>query len=277
MLRLFSHRILIALAPDSLALLRVSGGVRPRVSEKRTLACDPAAGSQPWQGAVAALEQVAGETRDANAEVTVVLSNHFARFTLVPWSEGLGNAEEETAFVRYCFARVHGERSKEWDLRLSPTPTGSTRIASAIDSSLVQALRAAFPAAARAKLVSVQPYLMSAFNRWRRDIKGERAWFLLVEPQRACLARLEGGRWSAVRNTRGNFDEPGQWAGLLDRERHRVGGDEASEDVYVHAPRNGKALSVEGEGWTFKSLALAQAEGLAPADLEPFAMALCAL
>src|SRR6266576_4104020 len=25
-------------------------------------ACDPAAGSQPWQGAVAALEQVAGET-----------------------------------------------------------------------------------------------------------------------------------------------------------------------------------------------------------------------
>jgi len=273
-LRLSSDRILIALAPDSLALLRVSSG---RVSEKRTIACDPAAGSQPWQGAVAALEQVAGETRHANAKVTVVLSNHFARFILVPWSEGLKNAEEETAFVRYCFAKVHGERSKEWDLRLSPTPTGSARIASAIDSSLVQAVRAAFPAAARAKLVSVQPYLMSAFNRWRKDIKGERAWFLLVEPQRACVARLEGGRWSAVRNTRGNFDEPGQWAGLLDRERHRVGGDEASEGVYVHAPRNGNALPVEGEEWSFRSLALAPAEGLAPAESQPFAMALCAL
>jgi hypothetical protein len=273
-LRLSSDRILIALAPDSLALLRVSGG---RVSEKRTIACDPAAGSQPWQGAVAALEQIAGETRHANAKVTVVLSNHFARFILVPWSEGLKNAEEETAFVRYCFAKVHGERSKEWDLRLSPTPTGSARIASAIDSSLVQAVRAAFPAAARAKLVSVQPYLMSAFNRWRKDIKGERAWFLLVEPQRACVARLEGGRWSAVRNTRGNFDEPGQWAGLLDRERHRVGGDEASEGVYVHAPRNGNALPVEGEEWSFRSLALAPAEGLAPAESQPFAMALCAL
>ena len=274
MLRLSSDRILIALAPDSLALLRVSSG---RVSEKRTIACDPAAGSQPWQGAVAALEQVAGETRHANAKVTVVLSNHFVRFILVPWSEGLKNAEEETAFVRYCFAKVHGERSKEWDLRLSPTPTGSARIASAIDSSLVQAVRAAFPAAARAKLVSVQPYLMSAFNRWRKDIKGERAWFLLVEPQRACVARLEGGRWSAVRNTRGNFDEPGQWAGLLDRERHRVGGDEASEGVYVHAPRNGNALPVEGEEWSFRSLALAPAEGLAPAESQPFAMALCAL
>ena len=277
MLRLSSDRILIALAPDSLALLRVSGGVRPRVSEKRTVACDPAAGSQPWQGAVAGLQRLTEGTRDANAQVTVVLSNHFARFILVPWSEGLGNSEEETAFVRYCFAKVHGERSKEWDLRLSPTPTGATRIASAIDSSLVQAVRAAFPASARAKLVSVQPYLMSAYNRWRQDIKGERAWFLLVEPQRACVARLEGGRWSAVRNTRGNFDEPGQWAGLLDRERHRVGGDESSEGVYVHAPRNGNSLSVEGKGWTFRSLALAPAEGLAPAESEPFAMALCAL
>ena len=277
MLRLSSDRILIALAPDSLALLRVSGGGRPRVSEKRTIACDPAAGSQPWQGAVAGLQRLTEGTRDANAEVTVVLSNHFARFTLVPWSEGLGNAEEETAFVRYCFAKIHGERSKEWDLRLSPAPTGSTRIASAIDSSLVQAVRAAFPASARAKLVSVQPYLMSAYNRWRKDIKGERAWFLLVEPQRACLARLEGGRWSAVRNTRGNFDEPSQWAGLLDLERHRVGGDEASEGVYVHAPRNGIAAPVEGEGWSFRSLELTRPEGLAPAESQPFAMALCAL
>jgi hypothetical protein len=245
------------------------------VSEKRTIACDPAPGAEPWKGAVAALGQLA--ERDANAQVTVVLSNHFARFILVPWSEGLGKAEEETAFVRYCFAKVHGERSKDWELRLSPAQAGSTRIASAIDSSLVQAVRAAFPAAAKAKLVSVQPYLMSAFNRWRKDLKGERAWFLLVEAQRACLARFEGGRFSAVLNTRGNFDEPIQWAGLLDRERHRVGGEGTSEGVYVHAPRNGKAPSAEVEGWTFTSLALPPAEGLAPAEAEPFAMALCAL
>jgi len=274
---LSSDRVLIALAPDSLALLRISGAARPRVSEKRAIACGPGLGAESWKGAAAALGQLAGEMRDANAKVTVVLSNHFARFILVPWSRGLGNAEEETAFVRYCFAKVYGERSKDWDLRLSPAPTGSTRIASAVDSSLVQAVRAAFPAGARAKLVSVQPYLMSAFNRWRKHVKGERAWFLLIEPQRACLARLEGGHWSAVRNTRGTFDEPSQWAGLLDRERHRVGGEGASEGVYVHAPQRPKAPSTEVEGWTFRSLALAPAEGLAPAESEPFAMALSAL
>ena len=276
MSRLFSDRILIALAPDSLALLRISGGLRPRVSERRTIACDPALGTPPWQGAVAALEQLTG-TRDAIARVTVVLSNHFVRFMLVPWSEGLRNAGEQTAFVRYCFAKVHGERSKNWDLRLSSGPAGSTRIASAVDSPLVQAVRAAFPAAAGAKLVSVQPYLMSAFNRWRKLVKGERAWFLLIEPQRACLARLESGRWSAVRNTRGNFEEPAQWPGLLDRERYLVGGGEAPEGVYVHAPRSRKTPPAEAGGWTFTSLALAPAQGLAPAESEPFAMALCAL
>jgi len=276
-LRLSSDRILIALAPDSVALLRISGVLRPRVSEKHTIACDPGLVAQPRQAAVAALGQLAEKARDANAQVTVVLSNHFARFILVPWSEGLGNAAEQTAFVRYCFAKLHGERSKDWDLRLSPAPAGSTRIASAVDSSLVQAVRAAFPAAARAKLVSVQPYLMSAFNRWRKHVKGERAWFLLVEPQRACLAYLEGGLCSAVRNTRGNFDEPSQWAELLDRERHRVGAEGASERVYVHAPRSRKTPSTQAQGWTFSSLALAPAEGLAPAESEPFAMALCAL
>jgi len=272
--RTLRDRILIALAPDSLSLVRLQGVFRPRVSGKRTLACDPALGPEPWQGAVAALLRLAEELRGENTEVTVVLSNHFARYALVPWSEGLSNAGEEAAFARYCFAKVHGERSKDWELRLSRAPAGSARMASAVDSALVQAIRAAFPAGAKARLASVQPYLMSAFNRWRQLIKGARAWFLLVEPQRACLAFLENGRWTTVRNARGSFEDPGQWAELLDRERHRVGGSATPDGVYVHA--GGKAPSAEVQGWTFKSLVLAPLEGLAAAEAAPFAMALCA-
>ena len=272
--RTLRDRILIALAPDSLSLVRLQGVFRPRVSGKRTLACAPAFGPEPWQGAVAALLRLAEELRGENTEVTVVLSNHFARYALVPWSEGLSNAGEEAAFARYCFAKVHGERSKDWELRLSRAPAGSARMASAVDSALVQAIRAAFPAGAKARLASVQPYLMSAFNRWRQLIKGARAWFLLVEPQRACLAFLENGRWTTVRNARGSFEDPGQWAELLDRERHRVGGSATPDGVYVHA--GGKAPSAEVQGWTFKSLVLAPLEGLAAAEAAPFAMALCA-
>lgn len=275
MSRLFPDRLLVGLAPNALSLLRVSGAGRPRVSDKRTIACDPALGAEPWEGAAAALARLTEEMAQASAKVTVVLSNHFSRYVLVPWSEDLKKAEEETAFARYCFAKIHGERSKEWELRLSPARSGSARIASAVDAPLVRAVRAAFPS--KAKLVSIQPYLMSAFNRWRKQLGGARAWLLLVEPQRTCLARLERARWTAVRNSRGSFHGPEQWASLLDREQHLAGGERTAEGVYVHAPNGWKAPSAELGGWTFTNLAPASAEGLTPAESERFAMALCAL
>jgi hypothetical protein len=274
--RLFRDRVLLALAPDSLALVRIRGAFRPRVVEKRTMACDPAFGAEPWQGAVSALANLALEIGNANAAVTLVLSNHFVRYALVPRSESLANAEEETAFVRYCFSKIHGERSKEWDVRLSRASAGSFRIASAVDSKFIEAIRGAFPAGTKTKLVSVQPYLMSAFNRWRTLFKGGRAWLLLVEPQRACLAYFEDNRCTALRNTRGSFESAAQWAELLDLERHRVGGGGKPEGVYVHAPQRPNASFAEAQGWTFSRLAPTPVEGLAAAETDPYSMALCA-
>ena len=269
MSRLFPDRLLIGLAPDAVSLVRVSGGPRPQISDTRAVDCDPAAGAEPWEGAVAALARIADEIAKTSARATVVLSNHFARYVLVPPGEGLKKGEEETAFARYCFAKIHGERSKHWDLRLSPAQPGSARIASAVDAPLVRAVQTAFPPAA--KLVSLQPYLMSAFNRWRRQLTDARAWLLLVEPQRACLARLERGQIAAVRNSRGSFRDPEQWAGLLDLERHVAGGGHAPEDVYVHAPEGWSDSPAGAESWTFKKVAPATTHS------GRFAMALCAL
>ena len=45
----------------------------------------------------------------------------------------------------------------------------------AIHSALVEALRSAFPPKGGMRLVSVQPYLMSAFNQWRSAVGKESA------------------------------------------------------------------------------------------------------
>jgi hypothetical protein len=118
---------------------------------------------------------------------------------------------------------------------------------------------------------------MSAFNRWRKHLGGANAWLLLVEPQRTCLARLDRGRWAAVRNSRGSFQGPEQWMSLLDRERHLAGGEATAEEVYVHAPGGWKPPAAGAAEWTFKDLAPAPAEGMTAAESERFAMALCAL
>src|SRR5919201_456285 len=71
---LFPERLLVRLAPAELA-----------VGAKR-YPCDPAFGTEPWHGAVQALKGIAWP----RSRVTVVLSNHFVRYALVPWSAARG-------------------------------------------------------------------------------------------------------------------------------------------------------------------------------------------
>ena len=274
--QLLGDRVLISLSPAEVALVRLHGTFRPRVVAKRVLACDPAQTAEPWKGAASALATLAAELKGVKARVTVVLSNHFVRYTLVPSSKGLDRPEEELAFAQYHFAKVHGERSKSWDARLSTGPAGAARVASAVDAALLRAIEACFPAGGKARLASVQPYLMCAFNRWRGEIPGKGAWFLLVEPQRSCLAFLEEGRWAAVRNTKGEFDDPAQWTALLDRERHLVASAAPASSVLVHTRNNWKAPAVEAGGWNFRSLTHLPTEGITPGESAPFDLALCA-
>jgi hypothetical protein len=273
---LFPDRVLIALAPAALAFVRMQGVFRPRIAEKRVLECDPRFGPEPWQGAVAALAQLAPALQATRANVTVVLSNHFVRYALVPWNEGLDRSAEELAYARYCFGRIHGERSKGWEIRLSDAAAGSERLASAIDTALLQAIHACFPSGAKTRLASVQPYLMSAFNTCRARVGGEPAWLLLIEPQRACFARLDSGRWSSVRNIRGEFEGPDQWAGLLERERRLVAAGPAG-NVFVHAPRATGVEEVQAGGWNFKKLLFRAPEGCAPIEDARLAAAISAL
>jgi len=275
--RLFPDRVVVGLAPAALGYARLQGVSRPRIVEKRVLDCDPQFGPQPWQGAVAALAQLAGALKSARTSVTVVLSNHFVRYALVPRNDGLDRGAENLAFARYCLGKIYGERSKAWEVRLGDGTTGSTRVASAIDAELLQAVRACFAPDGKAKLVSVQPYLMSAFNRWRSVAGGKSAWLLLVEPRRACLARLETGHWNAVRNTRGDFEGPDEWAEMLDRERHLMAAAAAEGEIFVHAPHRAKVEDVEAGSWRFKALTLPELAGYSPIEDARLDMALSAL
>lgn len=274
MLRLFPDRVLIGLAPSAVSIVRVSGPWRGRVASAQVVDCDPAFGAEAWQGALAMLAQAAaGLARDA-VNATIVLSNHFVRYALVPWSDALDSAEEELAFARHTFVRIHGDRAKAWDVQIAGEARGAARLASAIDQGLVDALRACFPSSGKAYLVSVQPHLMSAFNLWRRRL-GPDAWILIIEPQRACLAMRSKGQWNAVCNKRGEFQDAATWVDLLERERYRVGTDAPSE-VAVFAPRNDKAAFPDAGRWKFSGLMLPPADGSAAADPSRFALALSA-
>lgn len=226
MSRLFPERAAVVLAPAEVS----AGG--------RRLACDAAFGKEPWQGAIAALRSV--EWKE-HCKVTVILSSHFVRYVLVPWSNALASEAEEEAYVRHHFARVHGERARSWSLRWSAQ--GATRLSSAMDKNLLEEIKGSFPKSGKARLVSVQPYLMAAANRWRRSIPKTGAWLVLAEPARVCVALHAGGRWRAVQSAQGD------WLALLERERHRIEG-EVPDLALIAGARAERNMP----GWRFREL-----------------------
>ena len=228
MSRLFPEPLVVTLSPG---LVTVG---------KRAIACDPAFGAEPWQGAVNALKAQSLRA----ADTTVVLSNHFVRYALVPWSDALAGEAEEEAYLRHHFARIHGERAKSWLLRSSEEPAGAPRLCSAIDRQLLEALKACFPRSGKTRLVSVQPRLMAVFNRWRGAIPRSGAWLMLVEADRACAALHAKGRWQSVQNARG------EWRAVLERERHRAAGT-VPDLVLLHAD---PALPADAPGWKVERL-----------------------
>ena len=88
--------------------------------------------------------------------------------------------------------KIHGERAKGWEVRLSRAG-GGARLACAIDAALLERLKACFPKGGKARLVSVQPALMAAYNRARERIPREGAWLLLGR-RRARVHRAPGRR-----------------------------------------------------------------------------------
>ena len=245
-------RLLIGLAPSRVTLVQVRGRLRSRVVARHDIACTPSGSGEAWRDAVTALQGAIGALRNGAAEAFVVLSNHYARYALLPWSDELSGADEEQAYARHHFLRIYGPRANTWTLRASAAPAGAPRVAAGVDSGLLEALAGSFGAGKGAKLVSVQPYLMAAFNRWRSAFPAAGAWLLLLEPGRACLALQSGGRWRSLHNARGAFASSAELATLLERERHQVDG-EVPELVLLHrGPPAGAPL--QAPGWRLQAL-----------------------
>ena len=168
---------------------------------------------EPGEGALEELARKAAAVR-RRTDVTVVLSNHFVRYAVLPDRGGAASAEEELALARFHLAKIHGERAKGWEVRVCDG------LACAIDAQLLAGVKACFPATGKARLASVQPYLMAAYNRARSRIPREGAWLVLAESGRTCLARLAAKGWAWVHNSRETDADA-----LLERERNRASGE----------------------------------------------------
>jgi len=242
---LFPDRLLLSLEPHALAALRLSGGPKPRVLARRRVEADAAYGTEPWHGVLDALKREAPAWGKERLRVEAVLSNHFVRYALLARQGAAASRDEELALARFQFARIHGERAKGWEVRVSHE-SGAALLACAVDAALLAELKACF-AAGKARLASAQPLLMSAFNRWRRRIPKEGAWLALGEPDRVCLALVGAQGWRALHNGRGHAAAAQDWSELIERERHRSSGEALPRLVLMRSAARPDLLPLDDE------------------------------
>lgn len=234
MSRLWRSQLRIGLCPDRLVLAGYRGGLRRRVARRDIVPLEPVRDSAPWKPAVAALASALASSAAEKPDVAVVLSNHFARYALLPWNATLSTEAEWLALAGHRLASVHGTAAGGWAVRVSRTAPRGPRIACAVDQALLDALNAAM-AGSGAALVSVQPYLMAAFNRMRSAIGNATCWLVVEEPGRLVLALIERGSWRAIRSRRVDDRWRTTLPGILERESAVLGIERPCTQAVVHA------------------------------------------
>jgi hypothetical protein len=197
MVALMPERIEALLAPDALHLRRTGAGVAQAVAAE--------ADAEAWRAPLAALDRAlraqppraapgGGRLPAAVADMLapkldIVLSEHFARWQLLPWQAEVETPGEKEAWARHSFREVYGEVSRHWQVRCAIQPPGAATPACAIDGGLLAALQA-LATAHGCRLDRLRPLLVAAAEPESRPA----ARPPLARPARRTAGRADGQR-----------------------------------------------------------------------------------
>jgi hypothetical protein len=262
----------VGLCPDRLVLAAYRGGPRRALpgsmSAGEIVALDAESGAARWEAAVNALPSALAAWAPGKPRATVILSNHFVRYAVLPWNDALKSEDEWLAYARHRLESVHGHAAAEWNLRVAGTAAQGARVVCAVDQALLDAVDARV-AESGAELVSVQPYLMTAFNRMRERLDADRCWLVIEEPDRLTIALIQDGAWSSIRCRRVEGDWRRGLTEILERESATLALEAQCNEVVIHAPEPFD-IPLSGD-YRLRDLTL---PGSAPASRQPLAMAL---
>jgi hypothetical protein len=119
-------------------------------------------------------------------------------------------------------------------VKVTATAPVGARLACAVDRELLHGLIRQFVAAG-VRLVSVQPFLVTAFNRIRKTVGNGSCWIVVEEPGRLTLALVQRGAWVAIRSRRADGRWRVQLPEILERESAFLGLDRPCTRVIVCA------------------------------------------
>lgn len=225
-------RLVVALCPAQVAIVESTRGWRPRSRNLAVLSCEGVAGEPAWRAPLAALRQWLEQNKYAKTDIEIIVSDSFVRYAVIPWSDNVQSRAELAVLSRIHFETLFGETAAQWEIQADCSTYEAAGVGCALDRTFIAELRELITAH-KLRLVSLQPYLMRVFNRWRRRIGDSAALFALVGPGHCVLAGCKGSGWHSIRSFRLGENVNTELRVLIEREIVLQGLDEESA-VYIH-------------------------------------------
>lgn len=260
MSRLWRDQIQVFLAPERMDIVRFSRGFKPVQMSKATALCQHVQGAPAWQATLQQLEKHLQEA--AGTDLTITLSNHFTRYVTLPPQTEITTPEEVKSYATFRMREIYAERVDSWVLSVSDWNPISGAVCAAIPRELMTRLEE-LAVRYQFNLKAVEPYLASVYDRWEKQLSGNRIYLAVIENGRICLAILLDGVWKSIRNQRILHSATDELLAALDQETILSGQKESVELVYLFAPEHPQLTLPQNCGWSLIPLQTEQIPVLA--------------
>lgn len=197
-------------------------------------------GAQEWSGALAALGQWASDRQRSAARrlhITLVISDHWVRYAVLPADRGRLQRDEQEAFARAMIAERFGAAWESAQIRIGHGTADEGILAAAVPSELLEELHTTLDAHA-VTCAGVLPRFSHDLDTVKLESAASHALYASLEPGRIVLALAGPDGWHWIQSPLSGEDPTQTLERELAREQALMPPDEALPlFVFAHGVR----------------------------------------
>lgn len=227
------NQLLIAIGAEHLSLVYRTGFSKKVIAEHHE-SFKESSTERSWKNAITQLDsQLETLALAPNTNMYLTLASDLVRLIVLPGHEVSMSANEKEGYAQAAYREIYGTAVDGWKIRVDDTPPIQPTIASAIDQSLFDALEN-LADKYQLNIRSLQPYVITAFNRLYSSIKKASASFVIIEPTRIDTLLLQDGVCQQIQIERFNPD----WQSNLEQTltRNQLLTHHNSKEIMIYAP-----------------------------------------
>lgn len=246
------NQLAVWLHPKQVAILQLAT-LKKNIDNKQYASVEPLAALH-WQDAIEQLGRMLSSDKFSGNHLNIMLSSDFVRYMILPPHESVQNLHEKSAFARAAFQENYGAVVNDWQVTVDDARPDLNAVAVGVDQALIAALNQ-IAQTNKVNLISVQPYLMTAYNRIITQHNQSSCYWAVIEKSRLLFAAVQDAAWVQIRNLPLEDNWSQQLEHLMAREAiassHQI-----PKRVNVYAPGQTNTALPTVAGWTINQIAL---------------------